>query len=156
MGLIVVVTDAYRLSRPVAARLTGVLLVAVGVLVVALTLLVALAGLPSWVLAAGVLAAALVVLVAAVALTRRVAVVRLDDVGYEVRYVRGVGVDRARWSDVEDAVASTIAGERCVVLRLRDGRTSTIPVRMLEGSADAFVQDLQARLDKGHGYRRLT
>lgn len=151
-----VVPSAYRLSRPVAARLTGVLLVAVGVLVVVVTLLVALAGLPTWVLTAGVLGASAVVLVAAVVLTRRVVVVRLDEVGYQVRFVRGVGVARARWTDVEDAVASTIAGERCVVLRLRDGRTSTIPVRMLAGDADAFVHDLQAHLDKGHGYRRLT
>jgi hypothetical protein len=56
---------------------------------------------------------------------------------------------------VEDAVATTVAGERCVVLRLRDGRTSTVPVGALAGSAAELVQDLQAHLDRGHGYRRL-
>ena len=55
--------------------------------------------------------------------------VRLDDEGYQVRFVRGAGVKQARWKDVEDVVATTVADERCVVLRLRDGRTTTIPVR---------------------------
>ncbi len=40
-----------------------------------------------------------------------------------------------------------------MVLRLRDGRTTTIPVDVLSGSADGFVRDLQDHLDRGHGYR---
>ena len=42
-----------------------------------------------------------------------------------------------------------------MVLRLRDGRTTTIPVDVLAGSSDAFVKDLQQHLNRGHGYRRL-
>ena len=60
---------------------------------------------------------------------------------------------RRRWKDVEDVTAPTVEGQRCVVLRLRDGRTTTIPVDVLAGAADAFVQDLQQHLDRGHGYR---
>ena len=43
-------------------------------------------------------------------LTRKTYVVHLDAEGYHVRYVRGAGVNRARWADVEDAVTTTVAG----------------------------------------------
>lgn len=149
------VASDYRLSRPLAARMLGVLLVVLGVVVVALTLLVALLDLPAWLLGVGVLGTAVLVLVAGVVLSRRTTVVRLDRTGYRVRYVRGAGTTEARWTDVEDVVTATSAGERVVVIRLRDGRTTTVPVRMLAGSPDDFVRDLQAHLDEGHGYRRI-
>jgi hypothetical protein len=134
----------------------GVLLVGLGVVVVLLTLAVWLVDLPTWVLSAGVLLGAVAVLAAALLLTRRTTVVRLDETGYRVRLVRGAGATEARWTDVEDVVTATVSGERCVVLRLRDGRTTTIPVRMLEGDPDGFVRDLREHLDRGHGYRRIT
>jgi hypothetical protein len=134
----------------------GVLLVGLGVVVVLLTLAVWLVDLPTGVLSAGVLLGAVAVLGAAVLLTRRTTVVRLDETGYRVRLVRGAGATEARWTDVEDVVTATVSGERCVVLRLRDGRTTTIPVRMLEGDPDDFVRDLREHLDRGHGYRRIT
>lgn len=133
----------------------GVLLVALGVVVVALTLLVALLELPAWLLGVGVLGTAVLVLVAGVVLSRRTTVVRLDETGYRVRYVRGAGTTEARWTDVEDVVTATSAGERVVVIRLRDGRTTTVPVRMLAGSPDDFVRDLGTHLNEGHGYRRI-
>ncbi len=155
-GVIEPVASDYRLSRPLAARMLGVLLVGLGVVVVLLTLAVWLVDLPTGVLSAGVLLGAVAVLAAAVLLTRRTTVVRLDETGYRVRLVRGAGATEARWTDVEDVVTATVSGERCVVLRLRDGRTTTIPVRMLEGDPDDFVRDLREHLDRGHGYRRLT
>ena len=66
-----------------------------------------------------------------VAVLRRREVVRFDDVGYRVRHIRGAGVREARWKDVEDATAPTVLNDRCVLLRLRDGRTTTIPVDVL-------------------------
>ena len=36
----------------------------------------------------------------------------------------------ARWPDVRDAGPQFVAGSACVVLRLRDGRTTTIPVEV--------------------------
>lgn len=146
----------YRLSRPLAARMLGVLLAVVGLVVVVLTLAVALLDLPVGFLTAGVLGAAIVVLAGSLFLTRRSSVVRLDETGYRVRMVRGAGTTEARWTDVEDVVTAHIAGEPCVVLRLRDGRTTTIPVRMLAADREAFVRDLQRHLDEGHGYRRLS
>ena len=146
----------YRLSRPLAARLLGVLLAALGVLVVLLTIATGLLDLPGGVLGAVVLVVAVLVAAAAIGLSRAVTVVRLGDSGYRVKWVRGVGVAQGRWTDVEDVVATTVAGERCVVLRLKDGRTTTIPVRMLAESPGVFVKDLQTHLNTGHGYRRIN
>lgn len=145
----------YRLSPLLAARVIGALLVALGLTVVLLTLAVSLLDLPAGVLVIGV-GVAVAALLGALVLLRRASVVRLDEVGYRVRFVRGAGVEAARWTDVEDVVATTTSGERCVVLRLRDGRTTTVPVRLLAGDTDAFVKDLQAHLNTGHGYRRLN
>ncbi len=88
-------------------------------------------------------------------LTRRSYVVRADDDGYRVRFVRGAGVNAARWEDVEDVVATYVAGARCVRLRLRNGGSTTIPVDVLAVDGDQFVRELQNRLDQGHGYRRV-
>lgn len=145
----------YRLSQPIAARILGVLLAVLGGLVVLLTLSVALLALPTAVLGIGFVVAVLLLLVGGFLVVRGATVVKLEEAGYRVRLVRGAGVKQARWTDVEDAVATTVAGERCVVLRLRDGRTTTIPVRILAGSPDGFVRDLQQHLNRGHGYRRI-
>ena len=150
-------TSSYRFAPPFIVRMTGVGLVAVGVLVLVLAGLVAALSLPEAVLSAGLLVAVVLCLVvlAGLAALRRRDVVRLDETGYRVRYVRGAGVRQAPWKDVEDVTAPTVEGQRCVVLRLRDGRTTTMPVDVLAGSADAFVRDLQQHLNRGHGYRRL-
>jgi hypothetical protein len=137
------VTSSYRFSGPFVVRLLGLGLVAVGVLVVVLVAVVAALRLPEAVLAVGFV-------VAAVA-----AVVRFDEDGYRIRFIRGAGVRQARWTQVEDVVAATVAGARCVVLQLRDGRTSTVPVSALATSSEAFVADLREHLNRGHGYRPL-
>ena len=148
-----VVPSSYRFSGPFVVRLMGAGLAVVGVLVLLLVALVALFALPGAVLSAGVVLAVLAVLALGLAARRRAVVVRLDDTGYRIRYVRGAGVRQAAWKQVEDATAATIAGERCVVLRLRDGRTSTVPVGVLAVRPEAFVEDLQQHLNRGHGYR---
>ena len=150
-------SSSYRFAAPFIVRMAGVGLVAVGVLVLALAGLVAALSLPDAVLSTGLVVAVVLCLVvlASLAVLRRRDVVRLDDTGYRVRSVRGAGVRQAPWKDVEDVTAPTVEGQRCVVLRLRDGRTTTIPVDVLAGSADAFVRDLQQHLNRGHGYRRL-
>jgi hypothetical protein len=150
------VSSDYHLSRPIAVRIFGVLLAALGILVVLLTVGVGVLDLPTAVLGAGMVLVVLLLLGGGMLLTRGATVVRLDDAGYRVRLVRGAGVKRARWTDVEDVVATTVAGERCIVLRLRDGRTTTLPVRMLSSSSDSFIKDLQGHLNRGHGYRRIN
>lgn len=146
----------YRFAQPLVARVMGFFLAGLGVAVLLVTAAVALLSLPVGALTAGVAVAVVSVLVVGFLLTRMSFVVRLDDAGYQVRYIRGAGVKQARWKDVEDVVATKVAGERCVVLRLRDGRTTTLPVRALAGRPEALVKDLQAHLNSGHGYRRLS
>jgi len=156
LGVIEGVSSDYRLSPPLAARILGVLLAGLGLFVLLLTLLVGVLDLPPLVLGLGLAVGVSVFLLGGYQLTRRATVVRLEEAGYRVRLVRGAGVKQARWTDVEDVVATTVRGERCVVLRLRSGGTTTIPVRMLAGGSEAFVKDLQQHLNTGHGYRRIN
>ena len=142
------VTSDYRLSPLLAARLLGVALVVFGLLVFLATAVVVLFSAPVLILTVTVVGCVVGVFTAGWFLTRRTYVVRLDAEGYHVRFVRGVGVDRARWADVEDAVTTTVAGAPCVVLRLRDGRSTTIPVDVLAGDRDEFVQQVLAYLDR--------
>ena len=148
-------TVDYPLARGVRVRLLGALVAALGLVVLVVTLVLAAARPPAVVtlsVAAGVL---LVAVAGAVVQGRRLYVVRLDDTGYRVRLVRGVGRARARWTDVEDLTTAVTAGTQCVVLRLRDGDVSTVPVNLIEGDREAFVEELHRRLDVAHGYRRL-
>jgi hypothetical protein len=151
------VSSSYRFAGPFIVRLAGLGLVLVGLFALLVVLVATLASLPGAVLTTGLLVAlvAWVGVLVGVDLLRRSVVVRFDDVGYRVRNIRGAGVREARWSEVEDATAPTIHDDRCVLLRLRDGRTTTIPVDVLRGSTDAFVRDLQEHLDAGRGYRPL-
>ena len=149
-----VATD-YRFSRALLLRSLGTLLVLAGLVVLLVGVLVGVLDLPTAVLSVTVVLAVLLVVGAAVVATRLTSLVRFDETGYRVRWLRGAGVKQGRWRDVEDAVTTTIAGHDCIVLRLRDGRTTTIPVKVLDASPTAFIEDLTGRLDKGHGYRRL-
>ena len=149
-------TSEYRFSHPLVLRFLGSFVAAVGAFVVLLALVVALASLPAPVLLVGAVLGVAAVLVVGFLLTRRWSVVRMGETGYQVHFIRGAGAKQARWTDVEDVVTTTIADEPCVVLRLRDGRTTTVPVRLLEGDARDFVRDLQQHLNRGHGYRRIS
>ena len=82
-------------------------------------------------------------------------VLRLDETGYRVRALRTAEARSARWTDVLDLQTRTMSGARCVVLRLRDGRTTALPVDVIEGDPAALTETLTAHLDRGHGYRRL-
>ena len=141
------VTSDYRLSPLLAARLLGVSLVLWGLLVFLATAVVVLFSAPVAILSVAVVVCVVGVFTTGWFLTRRTYVVRLTDDGYRVRFVRGAGVRQARWTDVEDAVTAIVADARCVVLRLRDGRSTTIPVDVLAGSADDFVRAVRAHLD---------
>ena len=145
----------YRLAPAVVARLVGVALVGLALLLFAGTAVVAIAGLPPDAL----LVVVLLCVGAAVGLgwwlRRRAWVVRCTDDGYRVRLVRGAGVREARWLEVEDAVTTYRHDVACLELRLRDGRSTTIPVGVLAVDRDEFVRELQGRLQRGHGLRPL-
>jgi hypothetical protein len=147
-------SSGYRLAPPLAARLVGSLLVAVAALVLVLTVVTAvLRWSPSVLVGIG---AGTVVLVAVAGFAvRRIEVVSLDDDGYRVRLVRGAGVTSARWAEAADAVTASPAGVDCLVIRLRDGRATTIPVSALAADRDVFAADVRDHLRRAEGLRPL-
>lgn len=152
-GVIPDAVSDYRVAPALAARLFGVALALVGLVVFAATVVVALAALPVATVIAVAVVGVLGVGVAGWWVTRKARVVRLDDVGYRVRFVRGAGATSARWVDVLDSGTRTVAGSHCVVLRLRDGRTTTIPVEVLAGDRERLEADVRRRLERGQGLR---
>jgi hypothetical protein len=148
-------TAHYRVSRPLLVRSMGALLALAGGGVLVLALLVGLLSLPVAVLSTGVAVAMVVVVAAVVLLARSATVLRMDADGYRVGLLRRPGVRRARWRDVEDVVTASLSGHPCVVIRLRDGGATTIPLAAVDAPAQALLADLRAHLDRGYGYRRL-
>jgi hypothetical protein len=142
-------SSGYRLAPHLAARLVGLLLVGVALLVVLLTVVSAVLRWTPWVIV-GSAAVAVVAAVVVAAILLRVPVVQLDDDGYRVRLVRGAGVTAARWGDVADAVAASPGGIDCVVIRLRGGATTTIPVDALAADRDEFAKDVRSHLRRAH------
>lgn len=145
----------YRLAPAVTARFVGLYLVVLAVVVFAGTAVVALSGV-SMDVVVGLVVAGLVGLgVLAWWLRARAHVFKAGEDGYAVRMVRGAGVTHARWSQVEDAVTVTRHGIPCVVLRLKDGGTTTIPVTVLAVDKEQFVRELQQHLQRGQRLRPL-
>ena len=144
----------YGLAPHLRARLMGAALVGIAVLLLAMTLVVAVLKLPQDVLSVIVILVVVAVFALGFFLVRRWYVVRLDADGCRVRFVRGAGRSQARWSDVKDLVTSTRAGDDVVILRLRDGGTTTVPVGLVEGDQEEFVRELRRRLDSSGDARR--
>lgn len=152
---IIPMSSDYRLSPHLGARLVGLLLFVAAILVFAATAAVALLDLHTVVLLVVALLLVGGVLVAGQVLMRRTIVVHLDDTGYRIQLIRGAGVKEATWKEVEDAVTSSPRDIPCVVLRLKDGRTTTIPVEAVAADREDFVRDLQEHLQRGQGLRPL-
>lgn len=132
----------------------GMTLLGLGILLLLVSLAVALLRLPPDIIVAFAVLAVVTIFGLGFLVVRRWFVVRVDDTGYQVRFVRGAGVRSGRWADVEDVQTQTLAGARCVVLRLRDGRRTTVPVDLIEGDREEFVRELQRRLDRADGRDR--
>lgn len=131
----------------------GLALVCIALLILVATAAVAFLDLHTVVLVIPVAVGLVLFLLALVLLRGRGWLVRFTPEGYQVQWVRGVGVAAARWKDVEDAVTTTTVGAPTVVLRLRDGGTTTIPVQMLAIDREQFVRELQQHLQDGQGLR---
>jgi hypothetical protein len=139
----------YRLAKPVLVRLVGAYVVLLALVLLAVTGVVVLADASAdalvLVLGIGVLGG-----LALAWWLRTRSVVRLGETGYRVRLARGVGVAEARWTDVEDVVAASPRDIDCVVVRLRDGRTTTIPVQLVAADKDDFAHDVRRHLEAAH------
>jgi apolipoprotein N-acyltransferase len=145
----------YRLAPAFAARLVGLLVVGAALVVFLATGVVAVLDLHTLVL----VPVALLVLAAIFgvgAVVRGATVVHFGDQGYRVRLIRGAGVKQASWRDVAEVATTEQRGVRCVVLRLADDRTTTIPVDAVAADRETFVRDLRDHLLKGRGNRPLA
>jgi hypothetical protein len=138
----------YRLAPAVVLRVAGAALVGVAVLVVLLSIVTGLAGWPFWPVALVALAGLGVIVGGVWWTTRRTYVVRLDALGYDVRLVRGAGAKRARWVDVAEVATAEVHRSPALVVSLRDGRTTTIPVALLAGDRDEFANRLRTLLQQ--------
>ena len=146
----------YGLAPQLRARLMGTFLAAIGVVLLTMTVVVVAFKLPADVLSGLVILTVVGIFSLGFLLVRRWYVVRLDDIGYQVRFVRGAGQAKARWVDVLDLATNEVQGAKCVVLRLRNGSATTIPVDLIEGDKEAFVDELRSRLNGGNGYRPIS
>lgn len=143
-------TSTYRLAPALGVRVVGRSLVTLAAVVLVATLLGALTGI-GWPLAGGLA----VLGVAGIALRgwyllRRAWAVRLTDHGYAVRLLGGVGVGGAPWSEVDEVVAESPAGRPFLLLHLRDGRATRLPMAALAGDPDAFARDVRRRVRDAH------
>jgi hypothetical protein len=143
-------TSTYRLAPALAVRLVGRSVVTLAVLVVVATLVGVLVGL-GWLLAGAITAVGLVLVGGwAWYLLRRAWAVRLSGEGYVVRLLGGIGATSAAWSSVDEVVAASPGGTPYLVLRLRDGRSSRLPMAALATDADAFAHDVRRRVRDAH------
>ena len=146
-------TVDYRLAPLVAVRFVGLYLVLLAIVVFGVTAVVFVADWSPDVIVLVALVGLVGLALAGWWLRSRAYILRAAPDGYTVRMVRGAGVKTARWTQVEDAVTTTIHDEPCVVLRLKDGGTTTIPVSVLAIDREQFVRELQRHLQRGHRLR---
>ena len=63
------------------------------------------------------------------------------------------GVSPATRGEVRDAVTTTTRGIACLVIRLGDGTSTSIPVGLLAIDREQFVREMQRHLGEG---QRIT
>lgn len=144
----------FRLAPTIGVRFVGAAFVSIAAVVFVLTFVAAALKVPFvWVL--GLAALAVLVAVGFGVALRRVPAVRMDEEGYVVHWVRGTGVRRASWSEVEEANTASQDGLDCVVIQLRDDRTTTIPMPALAAPRDEFVSVLRDQLTRARPTRPL-
>lgn len=148
-------TSDYRLAPALGARFLGALLVLLALVLAVLTLLVVVLDWPVGVLVGAAAAGLLAVAVAAWLVLRALPVVRFTADGYRVRMIRAAGTTAAGWREVTEAVTTTVGSTPVVVIRLRDGGSTTIPVQALAADREEFARDLQRHLQGGSGLRPL-
>ena len=143
--------STYAMAPQLRARIMGAALMVIGLVLAASTLAIAVFKLSLDLLVLLIALVLVAIFGLGFLLVRRWYVVRMDDLGYRVRFVRGAGVDAARWADVKDVQTADVGGARCVVLQLRSGDTTTIPVDLVAGGPGPLVEDLRRRLNKSNG-----
>jgi len=70
--------------------------------------------------------------------------------GFAIRFLGGVGVPAATWSQVDEVVAASPGGQPCLVLRLEDGRMTRLPMAAVAGDPDVLALDVRRRVRDAH------
>jgi MFS family permease len=92
-----------------------------------------------------------------VQIIRQPTVLRLDASGYRVSRQSGAtGIRRAVWTDVKRVRRDRRDGREYVVVQLHAGGSTQIPVRAVATPRDEWIAELDDRLNRAHGQRRLT
>jgi len=143
----------YRWPRPLIVRPFGVTLVWLGLGWVVGVLLAPALGLGSMFVTVAGVVTVLIVLGGIYFVLRPPLVLALTPSAYRVHHVRGSGVPGAEWSDVDTAqVGDTVAGQ-ALLIELKDGRRSIVPLLLLGAQANTAAKDVHDRLDSAYGYR---
>lgn len=94
---------------------------------------------------------------AVIQIVRQPTVLRLDATGYRVGRQSGAsGVRQATWHEVERVRRDHHDGREQVVIQLRTGGATKIPVRAIAAPRQEWLDELDTRLNRAHGQRRLT
>lgn len=141
----------YALTPALRARLMAFGLVGIALVLLAVTVIVMAFNVNDVVVLVMVVLVPLTIAVLASLLSKRFYVLRVDEIGYQTRFVGGVGAKQARWVDVLDLGVVTIEDARCAQFRLRDGRMTTIPVDVLQTDPEELVREFQRRLTAATG-----
>lgn len=147
----------YPLAPWVPARALGRLAVVMAGLVILAVVLTAVGWRSTWVVIVvlvpvGVVLALL--LLAALALIRPPAILRLDGVGYEVRWLRRCGVRGAPWARVREVRSESRRFGPMLVIRLgTPDETTVIPLSLLQRAQTSVEDDVRERLDAASGRR---
>lgn len=86
-------------------------------------------------------------------LARPPVAIRLDEIGYVIDPLVGVGTRAAAWTDVV-RVDSVQGADSGVVIRLRDGSSTRVVARLVAEPALSWVGDVDSRLNRAHGQGR--
>ena len=144
----------YRWPPALVLRSMGPLIAAVGTCWLVLVAYLAAGGGGIWSAAAA--AATAVVLGVAVWLLRHPPLVlEMSTTGYRLHHLRGGGVLRADWREVESADTRPTTDGPALVISLNGGRCSVVPLALLGSRANEAARELHERLNAGHGYRPL-
>lgn len=110
-----------------------------------------------WVLVAVGVVLAVGLVRAAIQIARQPTVLRFDTTGYQVSRQSGAkGVRRAEWREVERVRTEQRDGRVWIVIQLTTGATTQIPSSAVATPRLEWLADLDDRLNKAHGQRRLT
>ena len=139
-------THDYSFDPVVAARFVNRLAVALGVLLLVVVGATVALDLGSILVLTVALAVGLTTMVLSHLVRRRPWVLRIDERGYQVRFVRSAGVMTAPWRDVAQVGMQRFDGEPCVVLGLRDGRSTVVPAALLSPGPQTLMADIESRL----------